>query len=197
MGISVNPRIQHAWAWNVCYKISCPSRNNKNDVLLILSENFITWPNLVRILCFQRAYLSSITKQLKKEQPDSGAGTRQKSAAKGEPTSLYQRCQIFPLTRDNLSHNVHTGTTQVMLWHNINQVWRSTVYSSTAAKKMSEFWVSVIMTFLQHKTSSSHASYWHQQWIRSLASQIVNFNPQNQKWVWNLDIYAISKFLNI
>ena len=135
MGISVNPRIQHAWAWNVCYKISCPSRNNKNDVLLILSENFVTWPNLVRIFCFQRAYLSSITKQLKKEQPDSGAGTRQKSAAKGEPTSLYQRCQIFPLTRDNLSHNVHTSTTQVMLWHNINQVWRSTVYSSTAAKK--------------------------------------------------------------
>ena len=97
MGISVNPRTQHAWAWNVCYKIFCPSSNNKNDVLLILSENFITWPNLTRIFCFQRAYLSSITKQLKKEQPDSGAGTRQKSAAKGEPTSLYQRCQIFPL----------------------------------------------------------------------------------------------------
>ena len=163
MGISVNPRIQHAWAWNVCYKISCRSRNNKNDVLLISSENFITWPNLVRISCFQRAYLSSITKQLKKEQPDSGAGTHQKSAAKGEPTSLYQRCQIFPLTCDNLSHNVHTGTTQVMLCHNINQVWRSTVYSSTGNRKkyrnVESLWLwlsfNTKQAFLMHLTGIS------------------------------------------
>ena len=175
MGISVNPRIQHAWAWNVCYKISCPSRNNKNDVLLILSENFITWPNLVRIFCFQRAYLSSITKQLKKEQPDSGAGTRQKSAAKGEPTSLYQRCQIFPLTRDNLSHNVHTSTTQVMLWHNINQVWRSTVYSSTGNQKK---WRNVESLWLWLSFNTKQAVLMHLTGISS--GYVVKSNCQCQ-----------------